>query len=110
MDQQEELLELIYLIDTFRERYPSRNQNYGVHLETTRRIVETQLLELQRNEKHEQLQQIDILKQSVLGVPKLTRTDRPTLLHSVDPIMGSVYDAMHPGSRSPLDPELFIAQ
>jgi hypothetical protein len=110
MDQQEELQELIYLIDTFRERYPLRSQNYGVHLETTRRIVETQLLELQRNEKHEKLQQIDSLKQSVLGAPKLTRTDQPTLLRSVDPIMASVYDAMHPGSRSPSDPELFIAQ
>lgn len=110
MTQQDELMELIYLIDTFRERYPLRSQNYGVHLETTRRIVEIQLLELQRNEKHERLQRIDSLKQSVLGVPKSTRTDRHTSLRSADPGMEYNFGSSLPGNRSPLDPELFIAQ
>ena len=107
MDQQDELMELLYLLENFQIRYPSRTQNYGVHLETTRRIVETQLAELQRNEKHEQLREIDSLKQSVL---RPTRTDRHTSLRSVDP--GTEYSSglTHHGSLSALEAELFIAQ
>lgn len=104
---QEELEELIYLLQSFQERYPLRMQNYGVHLRTTQQLVETQLAELQRNEKQEQLKQIDSLRQSVA---KSTTTDRRTSLRLEDQPTGSLSEYTLRGKMSVLDPELFIAQ
>jgi hypothetical protein len=111
MSETEELEELIYLLQHFREAHCNEGgaQNYQVHVETTIMLVETRLLALLRNEKNEQLQQLDSLKHSVL-MSKPSKTDRRTSLRSADPTTELYLGYMPPGSQSPSEKELLIAQ
>jgi hypothetical protein len=109
MSETEELEELIYLLQHFREAHCNEGgaQNYQVHVETTIRLVETRLLALLRKEKNEQLQQLDNERASLV---KSTKTAPSTSKRSVDPTTDLYLGFISPTSQSPSEKELLIAQ
>jgi hypothetical protein len=110
MTDLEELQELIYLLENFRDQHCNKGlENYRVHLDTTVHLVETRLSALQRSARNDRLEQIENVRRSLLR-SESTETDRRTSLRSEDPTTALYLEYMPPGSQLPSEKELFIAQ
>jgi hypothetical protein len=110
MTDMDELQELIYSLEDFRDQHCNKGlENYRVHLDTTIHLVQTRLSALQRNARNARLEQIESVKRSLLK-SKSTETDRRTSLRSVDPTTELYLGFIPPGSQSPTNQELFITQ
>ena len=108
MSELEELEELIYLLENFREAHCNQGlENYQVHLDTTVHLVETRRLALLRNAKQERLKLLDNERAMVV---KSTGTGPSQSMRLVDPYMGHHSESISQQNRSLSDRELYIVQ